>query len=454
MKTGALILAAGKGTRMVSPLPKALQPLLGVPMLAHVAAALKPLFADELHAVIGHGAESIEAAFAGGQYPSIRFVHQTEQLGTGHALKISLPVLEHLERLVVINGDMPLISTAMMQHILDASADADMSLATITLSDAGAYGRVVRDPHTGNCLAVVEAKDYDASRYGPATGEINIGLYVLNLAVVAPLLSQLTNSNKSGEYYITDLIHLANSAQLRVTAIACGSDPALLGVNNPEELVRSESLLRENIVLAHLRNGVTLHQPEQLVVGPFVTIESGAVLAGPSHILGHTHICCGANIGPFCHITDTRIESGAVVQPYSHFLSAHVGPACTVGPFSRLRPGAVLDEAAHVGNFVELKQTRLGRGAKANHLTYLGDTEVGPAANIGAGTITCNYDGIHKHRTVIGEKAFIGSNASLVAPVSIGAGSIVGAGSVITADVPDNGLAIARGRQYTTVKRS
>lgn len=456
--SAALILAAGKGTRMGTDSPKALQTLLGEPMLAHVAAALTPIFPDRLWTVIGHGAELVEAAFANSGLPTrpaLRFVRQTEQLGTGHALMVALPDIQKAktEHLVVINGDMPLISTNMMQRILEESADADLALASILLPEAGTYGRVVRQSANGPCVGVIEAKDYNPAMYGPETGEVNIGLYVLKLATIAPLLARLTTANKSGEYYITDLVALAHAAGLCVRAIVCGDNADLLGVNTPAELVRSESRLRAQIVQRHLDAGVILHQPESLVIGPFVQLEPGAELSGPAHILGHTHIARAASVDAFCHIHDSTIQDHAHLQPYCHLEGATVGPRCTVGPYARLRPGSVLEEAAHVGNFVELKKTRLGPGSKANHLTYLGDTDVGSGVNIGAGTITCNYDGRSKFRTTIAAKAFIGSNSSLVAPVHIGENALVGAGSVITEDVPDNALALGRGRQVNKKRK-
>lgn len=451
-RIGALILAAGKGTRMGTDSPKALQTLLGEPMLAHVAGALTPIFGNNLWAVIGHGAEQVQKVFASPSLPILHFIQQTEQLGTGHALMVSLPALaeQGVERLVVINGDMPLISTDLMQQILTEAGDADLALASIVLPDAGAYGRVLRSSPNGPCIGVVEVKDYDVARHGPETGEVNIGLYVLNLVAIAPLLSRLTTANKSGEYYITDLIALAHAAECTVTAVVCGDNPDLLGVNTPAELARSESRLRAHIVQRHIEAGVVLHQPESLVIGPFVTLEPGAELSGPGHILGTTHIARAAQVGPYCHMRDTHVAAHAVIQPFCHFDAAQVGPRCTIGPYARLRPGAVLEDAAHVGNFVELKKTHLGKGSKANHLTYLGDAEIGEGVNIGAGTITCNYDGKNKHRTTIKDGAFIGSNASLVAPVQIGSNALVGAGSVISKDVPNGTTAVERApvKQY------
>lgn len=448
---GALILAAGKGTRMHSPRPKVLQTLLGEPMLAHMIGALRPIFGDATWAVIGHGAEQIRAAFA---TSSLHFVEQKEQRGTGHALMTALPELKAagLERVLVVNGDMPLLTTRLVENFLRDAQGADMAIATLNLPHPGAYGRVVR--HQGRVTAIVEAKDYDVSLHGPESHEVNVGLYLFKVDVLDDLLPHLSDANKNHEYYITDLAALAVARRLLVTGLECGSDPNLLGVNTPAELARSESLLRHRLIAAHLEAGVILHMPETVAVGPFVTLEPGAELHGPCEIYGASHIASGASVGPHCLLRDVRIASGAQIHPFSHLEGADVGADCRVGPFTRLRPGAVLEEASHAGNFVELKKARLGRGAKANHLTYLGDAEIGAGSNIGAGTITCNYDGTHKHRTVIGEKAFIGSNTALVAPVTVGANALVGAGSVITHDVPDDALSIARGRQRNLEKRN
>ena len=447
---GALILAAGKGTRMHSPRPKVLHSLLGEPMLAHVAAALTPCFQEKIWAVIGHAANEVRAAFAGSP---LRFVEQTEQLGTGHALMTAMPALRAagIERLLVVNGDMPLLSPDMVARFLRDAVGADLALATLTLPDPGAYGRVVR--HQGRVTAIVEAKDYDPDLHGPASREINAGLYFLRMEVAERYLPRLSNANRNGEYYITDLVGMAVADKLVVTGLDCGSDADLLGVNNPAELARSEERLRQILVRRHLEAGVGIHAPHEVHIGPHAVVEPGAEIFGPCQILGASRVECGARVGPFCWLHDSHVAPGAVIQPFSHLEQAKVGPDCAVGPYARLRPGAELEQGAHVGNFVEMKKARLGQGAKANHLTYLGDAEVGPRANIGAGTITCNYDGKHKHKTEIGEDAFIGSNSSLVAPVRVGARALVGAGSVITKDVPDDKLAIARGRQALLEKR-
>ena len=439
----ALILAAGKGTRMHSRKPKVLHTILGEPLLGHVAEALRPLFGEAVWAVIGHEADMVRAAFAGRQ---LRFVEQKEQLGTGHALMVAMPELKAagMKKVLVVNGDTPLITTDTLRDFMFYAEGADVSVATLTLENPGAYGRIVR--RNGELRAIVEAKDFDAAVHGEPTGEINAGIYMLDLDAVERLVPKLNNENKSGEYYITDLVGMAVAEGMVVRGLSCGSDPNLLGINNPAELSASEEL-RRAIVEERLAAGVVIHGPDTVRMGPFVTVEPGAELFGPCELYGHTRIASGAVIESHCVISDSSVEAGAVVHSFSHMDHASVGPDCLVGPYARLRPGAVMETASHIGNFVEMKKARLGEGAKANHLTYLGDAEIGARTNIGAGTITCNYDGVNKYKTVIGEHAFIGSNTALVAPVTVGAEALVGAGSVITKDVPENHLAVARGKQ-------
>ena len=440
----ALILAAGKGTRMHSKKPKVLHTILGEPLLGHVAGALRPLFGEAVWAVIGHEADMVRTAFAG---RDLRFVEQKEQLGTGHALMVALPELKRagMKKVLVVNGDTPLITTDTLRDFMFYAEGADVSVATLTLENPGAYGRIVRQ--NGELRAIVEAKDFDVAVHGEPTGEINAGIYMLNLEAVEILVPKLGNENKSGEYYITDLVGMAVAEGMVVRGLSCGSDPNLLGINNPAELAASEELRRRAIVEERLAAGVAMHGPDMVRMGPYVTVEPGAELFGPCELYGHTHIASDVIIESHCVIRDSRVESGTVVHSFSHMDHAEVGPDCLVGPYARLRPGAVMERGAHMGNFVEMKKARLCEGAKANHLTYLGDAEVGARANIGAGTITCNYDGVNKYKTVIGEHAFIGSNTALVAPVTVGAEALVGAGSVITKDVPDGDLAAARGRQ-------
>ena len=447
----ALILAAGKGTRMHSRKPKVLHTILGEPLLGHVAAALRPLFGENVWAVIGHEAQMVRDTFAG---RSLRFVEQTEQLGTGHALMVALPELRAagMKRVLVVNGDTPLITAEGMEQLLREAEGAALSVATLQLAEPGAYGRIVR--RDGNLAAIVEAKDFDEALHGIPTGEINAGIYVLDLDVAERLLPRLNNENKSGEYYITDLVGLAVGDGLPVRGVCCGDDPNLLGINNPVELARSEELRRAAIVEHCLASGVVIHAPDSVRIGPDVVVEPGAELYGPCELYGKTHIAAGALVESNCRIEDSRVGAWTIVHSFSCLDHAEVGEDCLVGPFARLRPGAVMEKGSHVGNFVEMKKARLGEGAKANHLTYLGDAEIGARTNIGAGTITCNYDGVHKSKTTIGEHAFIGSNTSLVAPVTIGREAVVGAGSVITKEVPEGMLSVARGKQKNFPRRS
>lgn len=444
-----LILAAGKGTRMHSQKPKMLHTLLGAPMLAYVLAATEEAFAPEnILVVSGHGADALEAAF-----PKASFARQREQLGTGHALAAALPALQKMGKthVFVINGDVPLVTSADISAFAREGCKADIAFATITLPDPGPYGRVLRAE--GALTAIVEAKDFDPSLHGEPSGEVNAGMYFLRMACLPELLPKLANNNKSGEYYLTDLIRLGLEAGLDVRGISCGNDANLLGVNTPWELAAAENSLAARVAENLLRSGVILHGPQFLRASPFATIEPGAEIFCPCEIVGKSRIAQGTETGPNCVIIDSQIEAGAKIRPFSHLEGARVGPNALVGPYARLRPGAEIGEEAHVGNFVELKKSSLGKGAKANHLSYLGDSEIGAGVNIGAGTITCNYDGKDKHRTSIGANAFIGSNTALVAPVAIGEGALVGAGSVITSDVPAGELALGRARQVNLPRK-
>lgn len=449
---GALVLAAGKGTRMYSDDPKVLRTLLGQPMLGYVLDALEPSFGRHVHVVVGFGADKVRKAYPG--YEG-RFILQAEQLGTGHALQCAWKDVKSAgyEYVLIMNGDVPLARASDLKKFaaLAIGQSADLAFLTIELDDPGAYGRIVRDS-AGNAR-IVEAKDYDEARDGKATGEINAGIYLVRVASVEKVLFSLSNANKSGEFYITDLAGLVADSGGRVVAVNRGFDPDLLGINNARELVAAEGSLRRRIVDSWLDRGAVVRSPESAVISPRVVLDPGCEVCGPCHILGATHIGRGAVVEPHCLVKDSTVAAGAVIHAFSHLEGASVGPGCHAGPYARLRPGAVLEQGSRVGNFVEMKKAVLGPGAKANHLTYLGDAEVGAGANVGAGTITCNYDGKLKHFTKIGEGAFIGSNTALVAPVTIGNGALVGAGSVITKDVPDGALAIARGKQVNIDRR-
>ncbi len=453
VQLGALILAGGKGTRMYSALPKVLQPMLGEPMLGYVHKALEPLFGERIWTIIGHRAELLRLAFP---HLEDHFILQAEQLGTGHALQIAWPALREacLTHVLVVSGDVPLVSRDTLTTFINAveRSQSPLGFITLTLNDPGAYGRVLRD-NDGKVISIIEAKDYDFAKYGPESNEINAGIYCLELERIGPLLPLLRNNNNSCEFYITDLIALAEQADMDVVGVQCGDDETLLGVNNPQELIRTENILREEIVQNWLQAGVFIHAPESMRIGPDVILAPGARLHGPCEILGASNIAAHAEVEAFCHLNNATLGENAVVRSFSHLENAVLDAGAIAGPYARLRPGAHLEENSRVGNFVEVKNATLAKGAKAGHLTYLGDARVGEGANIGAGTITCNYDGYKKHRTTIGARAFIGSNTALVAPVSIGEDSIVGAGSTITQDVPDNTLALTRPEQINKPRR-
>lgn len=446
----ALVLAAGKGTRLYSQSPKVLRTILGEPMLGYVYSALKGVCQDRIMTVAGFGAAEVEQAFPG--YKD-NFVLQERQLGTGHALMVSTDSLaeKNATHCLVINGDTPLIDPEVLDYFVDQSVNTDISFMSIATDNPGGYGRVVRND-AGNLLAIIEAKDYDPNKYGPETGEVNAGIYFIRLDRCSALLSKLDNDNKAGEYYITDLVELALANGLRAKAVQCPADESVMGVNNAMELSRAEESLRAKIVSKHMEKGVVIHNPASVVIGPEVAIDPGVELYGPVEIYGKSIIRTGCVVKSNCVISSCDLYC-CIIENFCHLEQALVGKGCSVGPYARLRPGAVLHETSKVGNFVEVKKSILHKGAKASHLTYLGDSEVGEKVNIGAGTITCNYDGVNKHKTFIGENSFIGSNTALVAPVNIGKGALVGAGSTITKDVGDNEMAIGRGKQKNLKRR-
>ncbi len=455
----AVVLAAGKGRRMHADKPKALQTLLGEPMLWYVLEALRAMALSQVCTVIGPQAKRPRAEQIQALFPNERFVEQAAQLGTAHALRCAWPeVLQDKAKwCLVVNGDAPLLEAEAMSGFCAAMirAQIDVGCMTVQLADPLAYGRVIRD-QAGRVVGIVEAKDYDPARHGQPTGEVNAGVYLLRVETTGALLALITADNNQQEYYLTDIVGLAVKHGLRVgaTSVDSGNAAALMGVNSPAELAAAEEELRRRIVAAWLNKGVLIHFPERACLGPRVELEPGAELFGPCELYGRTFVGTGAVLESHVWIRNSRVGAGSIVRSFSHLEGATLGEGCVVGPFARLRPEAVMENQSRVGNFVEMKKARLGTMAKANHLSYLGDVDVGPGANIGAGTITCNYDGQNKHHTVIGAKAFIGSNTALVAPVRVGENALVGAGSVITKDVPDNTLAVARGRQQCFPKKN
>ncbi len=434
-----VILAAGKGTRMRSQRPKVLHPILGIPLLEYVLRAVRPLSPRRVIAVVGHGADEVRKAFAG---RDIVFVDQREQLGTGHALRCARGAVG-APRFLVLPGDVPLVPPDALKRLVreHASRGAILSLLTFSPEDPGGYGRVLRD-EAGVPRAIVEAAD--ASPEILAVREVNSGIYCMeNARELWDALEALSNANAQGEYYLTDLV----AALYPRTHALLWDDPAdLTGVNTRGDLARAEWLLRKRIVARLQEAGVTVVDPHTAYIGPDVVVGEDTVLHPGVFLYGRTEIAAACEIGPQAYLVDSVVEDGARIW-FSVLEGAHVGAGARIGPYAHLRPGARIGRGARIGNFVEVKNAEIGEGVRAGHLAYIGDAEVGAGANIGAGTITCNYDGIRKHRTVIGRGAFIGSNTALVAPVTVGEGAIVGAGSVITEDVPPYALALGRSRQ-------
>ncbi|MGE4316009.1 bifunctional UDP-N-acetylglucosamine diphosphorylase/glucosamine-1-phosphate N-acetyltransferase GlmU [Acinetobacter sp.] len=440
MSTSVIILAAGKGTRMRSSLPKVLQPLAGRPLLGHVIETAKKLNAKNIITIFGHGGNLVQQAFA---HENVQWVEQAEQLGTGHAVKVTLPVLPTDGVSLILSGDVPCISRDTLEKLLAVSRETGIGLVTLTLADATGYGRIVRE--NNKIQAIVEHKDAsDAQRQ---IKEINTGIYCVSNAKLHQWLPKLSNNNAQGEYYLTDIVAMAIADGLEVASVEPERAFEVEGVNDRIQLAALEREFQAYQAKLLMQQGVHIIDPSRfdlrgkLTTGQDVRIDINVIIEGDCELGNNVEIGAG------CVIKNTKIASGTKVQPYSIFDNAVVGEDTQIGPFARLRPGAKLANDVHIGNFVEVKNSTIGLGSKANHFTYLGDAEVGAGSNIGAGTITCNYDGANKFKTIIGDSAFIGSNSSLVAPVSIGNGATVGAGSVITRDVAENSLAFERSKQ-------
>ncbi len=425
MPTALIVLAAGQGTRMNSDLPKVLHKLAGVPLFTHALAAARALEADKTVLVVGHGSEDVKAA-AYEYDPDIIVVEQKEQLGTGHAVKQARDALAEFEGdVVVLYGDTPFVRAETLGAMTKARETHDVVVLGFDAADPGRYGRLMMQGD--NLERIVEFKDTS-----PAQRKItlcNSGIKMASAKVMFDLLDDVGNDNSSGEYYLPDIVEVANNRGLSATAVTC-DEAETLGINTRMELAGAEAAFQTRARAEALENGVTMAAPDTIffaldtVVGRDVIIEPNVVF------------------GP-----DVTVESGALIRAFSHLEGCHIGARASVGPFARLRPGAELANDAHVGNFVEIKNSEIGEGTKIGHLTYIGDTTIGAETNIGAGTITCNYDGAMKHRTVIGDRAFIGSATMLIAPVKLGDEVMTASGSVITKDVEDGALAIGRSRQ-------
>ncbi|WP_225748406.1 bifunctional UDP-N-acetylglucosamine diphosphorylase/glucosamine-1-phosphate N-acetyltransferase GlmU [Eikenella sp. Marseille-P7795] len=437
-----VILAAGKGTRMHSALPKVLHQIGGQSMLERIIRTSQSLKPQSINVVIGHGRELVREKISRND---VNWVEQTEQLGTGHAVQTALPHLGAEGRTLILSGDVPLINRETLQALLDAAGD-EVGLLTDIPPNPFGLGRIIRNAE-GQVDAIVEEKD--ASPEQKAIREINTGILVLPNRHLAGWLAQLSSNNAQGEYYLTDVIRLARQSGVAVHPVQVAASHLAAGVNNKAQLAELERIFQREQAEALLQAGLTLRDPERfdlrgsLEHGQNVVIDVNVVLEGENRF-GH-NVSIGAN----CVIKNAVIGSHTVIEPFSPLENCRIGSSARIGPFARLRPHADLADEVHIGNFVEVKNSTIGRGSKANHLTYLGDAQIGSRSNIGAGTITCNYDGVHKHRTIIGDEVRIGSGNMLVAPLTIGHRATTGAGSTLTRSCPEDALTLARTRQTT-----
>jgi bifunctional UDP-N-acetylglucosamine pyrophosphorylase/glucosamine-1-phosphate N-acetyltransferase len=442
MSLDVVILAAGKGTRMYSSTPKVLHPLGGRPLLQHVVDSARRLNADRIVVVYGHGGEQVPSALADDH---LRFVRQEPQLGTGHAVQQALPSITG-DHTLVLYGDVPLTRPETLAGALRERAG--LSLITADLDDSTGYGRIVRDS-AGQVVRIVEERD--AGPAEKAIREINTGILAASTAKLRGWLKDLRDDNAQGEYYLTDIIERAVADGVAIHTVQPKDTWEILGVNSKQQLAELERVYQRTQATKLMASGVTLADPGRIDVRGELTCAQEVSIDVNCVFEGKVTLAAGVSVGANCVIKDAVVEAGARILPFCHIDGAHIGADARVGPYARLRPGTVLAAHAHVGNFVETKNAQMGEGSKANHLAYLGDATIGRNVNIGAGTITCNYDGANKYQTVIEDEAFIGSDSQLVAPVTIGKGATIGAGSTIAKDAPAGELTVSRARQ-TTVK--
>ncbi len=437
-----VILAAGEGKRMRSRLPKVMMPVGGRPMLAHVLAAAGDLDPAEIHVVYGHGGDAVREAFAG---MPLNWVAQGDQLGTGHAVQQALPGIPDEATVLVLYGDIPLVPPTALRRLVSDAAEG-LAILTMDPGDPAGYGRVIRDAG-GAVTGIVEEKDADADQR--AVREVNTGLLAGRASRLRAWLKRVGNDNAQHEYYLTDVIGMAHDDGVAVKATIAGDATRLLGANDRWQLARLERRFQSLQAEILCREGATVMDPARLDVRGRVSVGRDVVLDVNVVLEGEVDLGDGVVVEPNCVLRDVRAGAGTRILSGSHLEGVMLGRDCRVGPLARLRPGTELADGAAAGNFVEIKKSRIGAGSKVNHLSYVGDAELGAGVNIGAGTITCNYDGASKHRTVIGDGAFIGSNTSLVAPVSVGENATIGAGSTVNKDAPAGKLTVSRARQTT-----
>jgi len=440
-----VILAAGMGKRMRSTLPKVLHPLAGKPILSHVLDTAHTLSPEKICVIYGYGGELVRQTV--GNDPDLIWVEQAQQLGTGHAVKQALPYLGKDGVTLVLFGDVPLVRSSTLRSLIDKASKDSLALLTVELADPAGYGRIVRDPETNYVQAIVEEKD--ASPLQKTIREINTGIMALPNIYLESWLDRLSNGNAQGEYYLTDIIAMAVNDGIRIETSNPAADWEVVGVNDRIQLASLERAYQQSIARKLMEQGVMLADPArldvrgQLVCGNNVEIDINCIFEG--------NVCLGDNvsINANCVLRNVTISDGTIIYPFSMIEDTTVGENCRVGPYARIRPGTQLDDVVHIGNFVEIKNSHIASGSKVNHLSYIGDTEMGKQVNIGAGTITCNYDGAFKHRTIIEDNVFIGSDSQLIAPVTVARGSTIGAGSTITRDTPEGQLTLSRIKQIS-----
>ena len=443
MPLSVVILAAGQGTRMKSTRPKVIHPLAGKPILGHVIDSSRALEPAQIIVVVGHGAEQVRAAVAD---ESVVFVEQAKQLGTGHAVQQCLDTITPGNDVLVLVGDAPLIRTDTLEDLVDGRGGAAVCVLSFLPRNNFGYGRIARDGD-GNVRAIVEQKD--TSPEEATIAECNSGILLLDGGRVAELVAALDNHNAQREYLLTDVVQLAVNAGDRVTAVICEDSDEVNGINNQQQLALVESVYRARVADSLMAQGAKLYDPTridvrgELTVGRDVEIDVNCVFEGKVGLGDNVRI--GAN----CVIRDTEIGAGSEINPMTSIEEADIGCGVVIGPFARIRPGCEFADGVKIGNFVETKKSSLGQGSKVNHLSYVGDTEMGSGVNIGAGTITCNYDGANKHKTIIEDGVFVGSDTQLVAPVRVARNATIGAGSTITKDTPADKLTLSRSKQIT-----
>lgn len=439
------IMAAGKGTRLLSKHPKVLHEIAGKPLLAHVVRAAKQVVpASQIFAIIGHEAERVRQAL---ESTGIGFVEQTEQRGTGHAVMQTREALKGFDDVLVLSGDVPLITAATIDRVLrfHRQKNAAMTILTTEPESPHGYGRVFRKQDGEEVEAIIEQKQLTGAQLGHR--EINTGIYAFKVKPLFEHLDELTTDNPHSEYYLTDIAGILSRAGEKVMALRTEDAREVLGANTRAELAQLDSFLRERKTSALMAAGVSIFKPETCVIDADVEIGADTVIEPFVQLLGATRIGSDCRIRSYSVVSNSTLGDGVLLRHGSLLDQSKVGDGALLGPYCHLRPGSDIGEGAHVGNFVETKKTKLGKGSKANHLTYLGDAQIGAGVNIGAGTITCNYDGVNKFGTVIGDGVFVGSDTTLVAPVEVGKGAYIGAASCVTENVPEDALAVARGRQ-------